>query len=302
MLLENVQPEVFIIVIHLVVAILVSVYVFFGKSHLRKEHVIIILVVPIVGLLYALTVQLLNMMGKQGDKNVDMLPLAFDDILWKSLKSTTEDGNLVPLEEAMLIDDFGTRRRIMLDALYDDPMKYLDVLLIARHNDDIDTTHYATTMISHAQKQFQLSLQKFAAAIENEPENILLLDKYIDTLEKYIQSDLLDEHLLRNQRIAYAKLLDRKLANQPEDQQTLIKKLRNLIELNDYFSAFEVSQFLKQKWPDDERIWIETLRVCVEGKDQKKLEETITEINSANITWTRQGKQEVTPWLGEEAV
>ena len=184
MLLENVQPEVFIIVIHLVVAILVSVYVFFGKSHLRKEHVIIILVVPIVGLLYALTVQLLNMMGKQGDKNVDMLPLAFDDILWKSLKSTTEDGNLVPLEEAMLIDDFGTRRRIMLDALYDDPMKYLDVLLIARHNDDIDTTHYATTMISHAQKQFQLSLQKFAAAIENEPENILLLDKYIDTLEK----------------------------------------------------------------------------------------------------------------------
>jgi len=302
MLVENLQPEVFIIVIHLVVAILVSVYVFFGKSHLRKEHIIIILVVPIVGLIYALTVQLLNTMGKQGDKNVDMLPLAFDDILWKSLKSTTEDGNLVPLEEAMLIDDFGTRRRIMLDALYDDPMKYLDVLLIARHNDDIDTTHYATTMISHAQKQFQLSLQKFAAAIENEPENSLLLDKYIDTLEKYIQSDLLDEHLLRNQRIAYAKLLDRKLANQPEDQQTLIKKLRNLIELNDYFSAFEVSQFLKQKWPDDERIWIEALRVCVEGKDQKKLEETITEINSANITWTRQGKQEVTPWLGEEAV
>jgi hypothetical protein len=238
-------------------------------------------------------------MGKQGDKNVDMLPLAIDDILWKSLKSATEDGNLVPLEEAMLINDFGTRRRIMLDALYDDPMKYLGVLLLARNNDDIDTTHYATTMIAHAQKQFQLLLQEFAVRVENEPENVILLDKYIDTMEKYIQSDLLDEHLLRNQRITYAKLLDRKLKHRPEDLQALVKKLRNLIELNDYYSAFEVSQNMTQKWPDDERIWIEAIRVCVDGKDQKKLEETIDEIQKTKIEWTRRGKEEVAPWLGE---
>ena len=139
---------------------------------------ILILTIPIVGLLYALVVQWLNTIGKQGDKNVDMLPLDIEDILWKSLKSTTEDGNLVPLEEAMLINDFGTRRRIMLDALYDDPMKYLDVLLLARNNDDIDTTHYATTMIAHAQKRFQLLLQEVAVGVENEPGNAILLDNY----------------------------------------------------------------------------------------------------------------------------
>lgn len=301
-MIKILQPEVLLLAIHLVIALLVSVYVLLGKSHLKKEHVIIILVIPIVGLLYALTVQLLTTIGKQGDKNVDMLPLAIDDILWKSLRSAAEDGNIVPLEEAMLIDDFGTRRRIMLDALYDDPMKYLDVLLVARHNDDIDTTHYATTMIAHAQKQFQLSLQEYSVAIEINPEDTSILDKYIDTLEKYIQSDLLDEHLLRNQRIAYSKILDRKLTSQPEDQQTLVKKLRNLLELEDFYSAFEVSQQLIQMWPDDEGIWIEALRVCVEGKDQKKLKEIIEEIKSTSIKWTRKGRQEIAPWLGEVTV
>lgn len=299
MFFYTVQPELLIITVHLVIAILVSAYVFLGKSHLRREHIILILVIPVVGLLYALVVQLLNTMGKQGDKNVDMLPLAIDDILWKSLKSATEDGNLVPLEEAMLINDFGTRRRIMLDALYDDPMKYLDVLLLARNNDDIDTTHYATTMIAHAQKQFQLLLQEIAVRVENEPENVILLEKYIDTMEKYIQSDLLDEHLLKNQRITYAKLLDRKLKHRPDDRPAFVKKLRNLIELNDYYSAFEVSQYMTQKWPNDERIWIEAIRVCVDGKDQKKLEETIDEIQKTKIEWTRRGKEDVAPWLGE---
>ena len=199
MLLDTIQPEMLLITLHLVITILVSAYILIGKSHLRREHILIILTIPIVGLLYALVVQWLNTIGKQGDKNVDMLPLDIEDILWKSLKSTTEDGNLVPLEEAMLINDFGTRRRIMLDALYDDPMKYLDVLLLARNNDDIDTTHYATTMIAHAQKQFQLLLQEIAVRVENEPENVILLDKYIDTIEKYIQSDLLDEHLERKE-------------------------------------------------------------------------------------------------------
>jgi len=302
MSLNTIPPEIIILAIHLILAILVSVYILLGKSYLKKEHIIIIIVLPIVGLLFALTIQLLNILGKQGDKNVDMLPLSIDDILWKSLKSTTEDGNLVPLEEAMLINDFGTRRRIMLDALYDDPMKYLDVLLVARHNDDIDTTHYATTMIAHAQKRFQLSLQEYAVAIEKEPGNVMLLDEYIDTMEKYIQSELLDEHLLKNQRIAYSKLLDRKLAKQPEDRQTLVKKLRNLIELNDYMSAFGISQQLTSKWPEDEQIWIEALRVCVEGKDQKRLKETIEEIKTTNIDWTRRGREEVARWLGEVSV
>ena len=232
-----------------------------------------------------------------------MFPEYLDgDILWKSLKSFSEDENIVPLEEAMLVNDFTTRRRIMLDALYDDPMKYLEVLLIARHNDDIETTHYATTMISHAEKKFQISLQKYAAEIERDPENMNLLNEYIETLEKYIESDLLEEYLLKNQRINYSKLLDRKLKIVPNEKQTLVKKLRNSIELNDYFSAFEVSQQLKQNWPEDEQTWVEAIRVCVEGKDQKKLEETIDEVKRIKINWTRRGREEATRWLGETLI
>lgn len=295
-----ISTELLIVVIHLLTAIICLAYILLGKSHIKREHIVPIFFVPLAGPIFALVVEWLNFSGKQGDKELEMFPVYLDgDILWKSLKSFNEDKNIVPLEEAMLVNDFTTRRRIMLDALYDDPMKYLEVLLIARYNDDIETTHYATTMISHAEKKFQISLQKYAVAVESDSENIELLNDYIETLEKYIKSDLLEEHLLKNQRINYSKLLDKKLKIVPNEKQTLIKKLRNSIELKDYFSAFEVSQKLRQNWPEDEQTWVEAIRVSVEGKDQKKLKETIDEIKRTKISWTRQGKEEVTRWLGE---
>ena len=293
------KPELLILLIHLVLFIICIAFTLLGKLNLKREHFALLFIIPIVGPVMAIVVEWMNITGKQGSRDLDMLPLSLDDILWKSLKSYNEDGNIVPLEEAMLVNDYSTRRRIMLDALYDDPMKYLEVLMIARNNDDIDTTHYATTMIAHAQKSFQLSLQECAIGVEKNPGNIDLLDEYINTMEKYIESDLLEEYLLRNQRITYLKLLDKKLSILPNDQTTLIKKLKNCIELGDYFSAFEVSQLLKQYWHSDETTWIETIRVCVEGKDQKKLQETIDELKGTKIEWTRQGRDAVSHWLGE---
>lgn len=302
-IMKLISTELLIVVIHLLAAIICAAYLLLGKSYIKREHIVPIFLVPVAGPVFALVVEWLNFSGKQGNQELKMFPEYLDgDILWKSLKSFSEDENIVPLEEAMLVNDFTTRRRIMLDALYDDPMKYLEVLLIARHNDDIETTHYATTMISHAEKKFQISLQKYAAEIERDPENMNLLNEYIETLEKYIESDLLEEHLLKNQRINYSKLLDRKLKIVPNEKQTLVKKLRNSIELNDYFSAFEVSQQLKQNWPEDEQTWVEAIRVCVEGKDQKKLEETIDEVKRIKINWTRRGREEATRWLGETLI
>jgi len=298
----HIKLELYIVLIHIIAAIIYTILILLGKSHLRREYVVLILLLPIVGPILGLVVEIYNILGKQGKTELDLVPLTLeDDILWKSLKSFHETGNIVPLEEAMLINDFGTRRRIMLNVLYGDPMKYLDVLMIARYNDDIETTHYAITTIAHAQKRFQLSVQELAIATEKNPDNEQLLDEYIEMLEKYIDSGLLEEYFLRNQRIIYAKLLDKKLAMNPHNQITLIKKLRTALNLGNYFGAFEVSETLKRNWKEDENTWIETIRACVEGKDQKRLQETLEEIRQTEITWTKQGKDEITLWL-EEAI
>ena len=292
------QPELIIIFLHLFLCLVFTIFIYSGKSHLRKEHIILLYLVPVFGFSVLLIIELMIVFEKQGKTPIDLETLSLgDDILWKSLKKFHEQGDLVPLEEAILIDEAKVRRRFMLEILYSDPYKYLDILNIAKYNDDIETSHYATTTIAKAQKEFQLSVQKLAVEVENHPENSELLNSYTEILRKYIQSGLLEEHLLKNLRLVYSKALARKLHVMVGDKETLIEKLRNEVELDNYVVAFETSDLLKKYFPTAEDTWIESLRVCVDGKDAVRLEETIDEIRRNNITWTRNGREKINPWV-----
>jgi hypothetical protein len=295
---SKIQPELVILLSHLLLALVFTLFILSGKSHLRKEQFIFFYLIPVFGIFAALVIEFMIISGRGGKTPVHLEPLHLgDDILWKTLKSFHEKGDLVPLEEAILINETKTRRKFMLEILYSDPYKYLDVLNIAKFNDDIETSHYATTTISKAQKDFQLSVQKLAVEVENQPENVTALDSYIEILGKYIKSGLLDEHLLKNLRLVYSNILDKKLHKVMSDKKTMIEKLRNNMELQDYVAAFETSDLLKKNFPKDEETWIEALRVCVEGNDPGRLQETLVEIRRNDVIWTSLGREQVSPWF-----
>lgn len=292
------SPELILIFLHIFLVLIYAIFILLGRSHLRKEHIIPLCLIPVVGILTALTVEYMIFSRKQGQRRPDMERLTLDDeILWITLRSFKEKSDLVPLEEAVLINEVKIRRRSMLETLYADPFKYLDVLNVAKYNDDIETSHYATTTISKAQKDFQLAIQKHAAEVEYHPEDMDALDAYLEILRKYINSGLLEEHLLRNLRIVYSKVLNKKLTLVADDKNALIEKLRNAVELKDYATALDTSHLLKQYWPEDEQTWVESLRVCVEGNDRIQLEKTIEEIQHTDIIWTEEGREQVSPWM-----
>jgi hypothetical protein len=142
------QPELLIVIVHILLTLAYSAFIFSGKSHLRKEQIIPIFFVPIFGPITAFVTEMLNILNIQGTKPVELESSSLgDDILWVTLKSFHEKGDIVPLEEAILINDVKVRRRSMLETLYTDPLKYLDILNIAKYNDDVETSHYATTTI-----------------------------------------------------------------------------------------------------------------------------------------------------------
>jgi hypothetical protein len=288
----------YFLITHIVLALIYSFFIITRRSFLRRDFIPILFLIPIAGILAALLVDYLNVRGKQGEEEIDLpSTILDDDILWKSLKRVDEEGNIIPLEEALLINDNKTRREMILKTLYDDPKKYLDVLMIARHNEDVETSHYATTVISNAQREFQIEVQQLSSKLSTQPDDIKTIDRYIDTVEIYINSGLLEEILLRNQRITYGQVLDQKLALRTMDKQTVIKKIRNHLELNESFEAYEAWENLKNKFPEDEETWIEALRICIETHDDNRLRETLTEINSRPIYWTTNGKNKVEYWL-----
>lgn len=291
------SPELLVLLVHIGLILVYVILIFLGKSHLRKEHIIPLCIIPAFGPLIALIIEFMIVSDHQGEKSPDIDRLGLDDILWITLRSFREKSDLVPLEEAVLIDEVKVRRKSMLETLYADPSKYLDVLNVAKYNEDIETSHYATTTISKAEKDFQLSIQKHAIEVERHPEDPEVLDIYLEIIRRYIQSGLLEENLLRNLRAVYAKMLDRMLTMEENNKNALIEKLRNAVELQDFPSAFDTSALLRRYWPEDEQTWIESVRVYIEAKDGVKLKETIEEIQHTKINWSEQARELLHPWM-----
>ena len=304
----------FLLLLHFVMVVLVWLYSA-RAGNLRWEYIIPIGLVPIFGPGLAITIELLYKYGTPGDKPVELEALKLDnDIYWNTFKEPEEDSDVIPLEEAILLNDPTTRRKAVLDTFRYDSTKYMDVLKVARTNEDVDTTHYATIRITMTQRDFENDLQKLAAAHNQCPTDLTLLSEYINLLEKYIDSELADYAILHIQRKLYMSLLNEKLALLDEEyqkgvlrehfykrerKQTLVRKLRVCNDLQeDCEDAENVVSLLKQEWPDDEQTWIEALRMCVEWRNVPCFHETVEQISGAkNIAWTRQGKAQVRPWV-----
>ena len=224
-----------------------------------------------------------------------------EDPYWKTLRAPETKENIVPLEEALIINDRSIRKQLVFDTLLEDPLKNIDILLLARENNDVDTAHYANTTISKIQRDFQLQIQKLSAAVEKEPENLDLLDRYIHVLDQFINSGLSEAYLLRKQRIILFELLERRLKIAGLDKYFLDLKVQNSIALGEFNEASAANRIRKEKWPLDQQTWINELQICVDSRDPIRLKQTLAEAESADIHWTEEGRRKVALWLGEKA-
>ena len=287
-----------LIIIHFVIVAIYAVLIFTRRSILTPANILPILCIPFFGVLSALTADFVGITN-QHIKDPDPIKTfsLSEDIYWKSIKKREEAQNIVPLEEALIINDRQTRKKLILEMLLDDPMKNINILLLARENNDVDTAHYANTTIAKIQRNFQLQVQQLSVEHEAEPDDIIVLDRYIEILGNFIESGLSEAFLLKRQRIAFADLLEKKISLDGWNKKTLLKKIRNCLALKDLNGAIQANEILKKNFPDDEQTWINALRISVDGHDAVLLEETIDEIKRRKISWSSTGKEQVSTWV-----
>lgn len=288
-----------LIVLHFASVGIYALLIITRRSSLSPANILPILCIPLFGIISAITADFVFFNKKQNLEKIDPIETLSlsEDIYWKSIKKREEAQNVVPLEEALIINDRRTRKNLIFETLLEDPMKNIDILLLARENNDVDTAHYANTTIAKIQRDFQLRVQKLSVNHEADPNDVELLNSYIETLGKFIDSGLSEAYLLKRQRIIYADLLDKKISLEGWDKDTLRKKIRNSLELKDINSAMEANETLKQSLPEDEQTWINALRISIAGHDAMRLKETLDEIHRRKIDWSLSGKEQISTWI-----
>ena len=220
-----------------------------------------------------------------------------EEIYKNNFRSVEEnDHDIVPLEEALLINDPEKRRKLIMDILNDDPSKYIELLEKARMNEDVEVVHYAITAMVELSKDYDSKLQTFERTYAAAPEDPVVLDEYCDFMEEYLQQGLLEKQVEHMQRNQYTQLLQKKIKTDMNFHSCLCLA-DNLMKLKDYSEAQQILDVIDKKWHRREEYWVRKIQLFAEQKNGKAIQAALKQMKEEHIYLSSKSKEVLAFWL-----
>lgn len=284
-----------LLLIHTLVCLVLSTLVKLGMLPVRGHMLPAMVLVPLWG-------PLLLVLCARGEAFGDALEdgtlesLRLNDEIRRGMQVQVREGDagVVPLEEALIVNDPSDRRRLMLSMLTEEPDAYLAQLQAAKLNDDVEVAHYAATAVAQISKESDLKLQQLERAFKTDPstEN---LDAYCDYLGEYLASGLAEGRVAQIQRQQYARLLARRCER--EDGTALhIRYATALADAGELDEAEAVITQLVAEVPDDQEAWMLCLRLAVTRRDGEAVQQVIDAIDNQHVYLSAENREKLAFW------
>ena len=289
---------VFLILLHIVCCVLVWLGI---KTHLlkvKKYLMALVIFVPFWGTVCVLLLHLQMLTRRDNRIEPGVEKLRVNEEIYKNIFQAVSDTDkkIVPLEEALLINEPGVRRELIMDVLNDDPEEYMDLLKQARMNEDVEVVHYAITAMVELSKEYDFRLQKMEKLYAASPDDPEILEQYCDFMEEYLNQGILEAQMEREQRERYIHLLRQKLKVKTT-LSTCVRLFQNLMKTGDYVQAEEILGLMDQKWQRKEECWILKIRYLAERKKGAELQQCLRQMKEEQIYLSSKSKEVLAFWL-----
>lgn len=284
-----------LLLIHTLVCLVLSTLVKLGMLPVRGHMLPAMVLVPLWG-------PLLLVLCARGEAFGDALEdgtlesLRLNDEIRRGMQAQVREGDagVVPLEEALIVNDPSDRRRLMLSMLTEEPDAYLAQLQAAKLNDDVEVAHYAATAVAQISKESDLKLQQLERAFKADP-SAQNLDAYCDYLGEYLASGLAEGRVEQIQRQQYARLLARRCER--EDGAALrIRYATALADAGELDEAEAVITQLVAEVPDDQEAWMLCLRLAVMRRDGEAVQQVIDAIDNQHVYLSAENRDKLAFW------
>lgn len=288
-------------IIFLAAHVLVCLLVYLGiEFHILKVHrymFFVVLFMPFWGLLTVLILHFQILFRADDGIDVGVEKLKLESELYKSVtvdESKTAQ-NTVPIEEALLINTPKERRTIIMDVLNDNPKEYIEFLQKAGNNEDTEVVHYAVTAMVEIAKENDYLLQDFERQYAAHPDDLVILEKYIDFLWNCLGQNLMQGQVEVLNRELFSTLMQKKIAASGSitDYKRVIE---NELKRKNYTLAGEFLRQMKASYPKSEEYYLLRLQYLASlgrGEDIKKL---LNEVVESHIFLSSKSKEVLAFW------
>ncbi|MCD8325642.1 MAG: hypothetical protein LUC90_02835 [Lachnospiraceae bacterium] len=292
------------LIIHVIICILLYLLMRIHLLKCSRMIMPVVLLVPVWGMGCFLVLEIHSRGSMRAREEVGIEKLLISDEVHRSIlmdEDTTED-RVVPLEEALLINDPAMRRELMLNIMYDDPQKYGERLLAARTNDDTEVVHYAVTALAQMQTQYDLEFQNLEreltkVEVDKTPEEAVQdKENWLKLAERYLQSGLAEGNVRMIRLRRYMELLREKTQREPDEMETWCSLVQTEMEMKEYEAALEDMEQVVERWPGNERGYLLLLDYYAELYDRRGIDRVLTLLRDRRVHLSAVGRNRVEFW------
>lgn len=184
-----------ILVINFIIA-LIYLFIKWTKKDLNCGIImsIFMIICPLVGPLYLFFswfVYEVYFKRREMDISIEELSLRKEKIEVILKPDMSSALNKVPLEEAFIVSDKKSARKLLLDVLREDSNGSLKTILKAVEHKDSEVAHYAASAISDIISEFKIREKQLREKYNKDKGNSELCNEYIDHLNNFLSQKIL---------------------------------------------------------------------------------------------------------------
>lgn len=203
---------------------------------------------------------------------------------------------LLPLNEALLLEDQRKRRKLVRAAMCRTPAEKLDDLQAAFQDTDPATAAYAAAVLSELKRKQDQELRQLEEELELDPQNPLLMRKYSDTLAGYLQNRLLDIYERFALEEKFTVVLGRMLSGEHSEKDDYVRKINVEIDRIKYIKAEEYCREFIERYPGEEEPYLMYIKLYYHKKEYDRLLEKVRELQEAEINLSGKALEIVKYW------
>lgn len=207
-----------------------------------------------------------------------------------------EELNILSIEEALIINDYATRRKVLIDVLKQDAMQYIDALKMAVINEDTETSHYAATAVIEVKRELTLLLQKLAVEFSQKPHDSNVAITYAEVIQEYLRSGFLDSQSQKQYKLIYSQIIDQLIQNNDATEQHFVNKISNDLSLNDVQNAENTIKPFKKAYPLSEQAFFSAMTIYFKKRSLNRLASELNELKASPIVLSSNGLKIVRYW------
>lgn len=284
-------------VVHLLVCLCIYLGIRFDKIKVHKYMIFVALLLFFWGPLIVLVLHFQILHEADDAIEIDVEKMKLDSELYRSVTVDTKKvaAETVPIEEALLINNAGERRTIIMDVLNDNPKEYIEFLQKAGNNDDTEVVHYAVTAMVEISKENDFKLQDFERQLAIDPENVDVLEQYCAFLWNCLDQNLMQGQVEVMNRELFATLI-RKKVSIAGDITDYSRMIENDLKRKNYTLASEGLREMFSYYADREEYYMLRLQYLASLGRGDEIQELLKSIDDRHIYLSSKSKEVLAFW------